>query len=148
MAGEKDRCPCDYGLRDDCPVHRPDPEGDRQRAALRERLAELTAELTAKDRPAGEPMTLRDWQRRVARWHRNRHPHHGALLKALKLAEEAGEACAAVLKVAEGHPRAAEMDLGGELADVLIVVLTLADHEGLDMAELLAAKFEEVVARG
>lgn len=81
---------------------------------------------------------VRRWQDRLAAWRGDRFGPPSLPLIALKLAEETGEVCEAILKPTEGHPDADRMDLGWELADVVAVALAAADVAGYDMdAELV-----------
>lgn len=87
-----------------------------------------------------QPRTVGSWQHVVGQWHRDVWGDPGLAMLALKLAEEVGEVAEAVVKVEQGHPRAGEMDLPQELADVVVVVLAFADLVGVDLQAELTAK--------
>ncbi len=63
----------------------------------------------------------------------------------LKLAEESGEVCGALVKIPEG--RATEEDLDKEIGDVLIVLSQLAAQKGLTLESLRECRFKQIVAR-
>lgn len=83
---------------------------------------------------------LTDLQDVVGGWHIGRWGDPGPVTMAAKLAEEVGEVCEAAVKVAQGHPRASEMDFGGELADVVIVALAAASLANVDLSDRVVEK--------
>jgi NTP pyrophosphatase (non-canonical NTP hydrolase) len=79
---------------------------------------------------------------------------HGsfALAQTVKLGEEVGELHAEVLGALEYQRseklgRFSPVTLGGELADVMVCVALLADTFGIDLAEAVAGKLEQLEAR-
>lgn len=60
-----------------------------------------------------------------------------------RLAEEAGEVAAAFQRLRGLRPRPSEVDLPGELGDVLWVLLVIANQQGID----LAGEFERTLAK-
>lgn len=83
---------------------------------------------------------MSDLQDVIGGWHVGRWGDPGPVTMAAKLAEEVGEVCEAAVKTSQDHPRAGEMDYGGELADVVIVALAAADLAGVDLAARVAEK--------
>ena len=74
------------------------------------------------------------------------------LSSAVKLSEEVGELCDAILRYLNGQrkeklDRFTQEDLENELADVLIVTLTLARTTGVDVREALAHKIKKIKDR-
>jgi NTP pyrophosphatase (non-canonical NTP hydrolase) len=84
----------------------------------------------------GGSLALRDLQAEVRAWQRRPYetsdPGPHPIVKAMKLAEEAGEVCGAVLKHHE-H-RKSMRDIEDEAGDVLIALCGLADAAGFDLA--------------
>ena len=91
--------------------------------------------------------SLRDLQGDLAWWHEWKWGRPSLPLLAAKLAEETGEVCEAVVKTEQGHPKAEELDLAGELADVVVVAMVLSWRAGIDLqshvAETVAAHKRE-----
>ncbi len=83
--------------------------------------------------PMDLPFDLPRVQSRIALWHHYQWGDASLEMRALKLVEEVGEVAEAVVKTRQGHPRADEMDLPGELADVLIVLCALASKANVDL---------------
>jgi NTP pyrophosphatase (non-canonical NTP hydrolase) len=95
-------------------------------------------------------MQLIDQQAAVAAWHRGVFGEEVPLAwLGLKLAEEAGEVCRAVLLVEGERRRAGRQDheIAIEAADTLIVLLALADRAGFDLDQALRERFGEIVQR-
>jgi NTP pyrophosphatase (non-canonical NTP hydrolase) len=86
----------------------------------------------------------------VAAWHRRVFGEQCSLWRiGLKLAEEAGEVCRET-GIADGEPLRDGRRPNGiatEAADVLIVLLALADRAGFDLADALEARFAVVSKR-
>ena len=77
---------------------------------------------------------LHDLTRYVAEWHHAQYPTADVRDVALKLAEESGEVCRAVVEL--DHPslhRLSRAALGDELADVIIVCAALAERANIDL---------------
>lgn len=89
-------------------------------------------------------LSLREWQNRTSAWHESAWGNPGTERMGLKLAEEVGEVCEALVKVGQGHPKAPQLDLGAELADVFIVLTILASEAGLDLQSCVENKFERL----
>jgi NTP pyrophosphatase (non-canonical NTP hydrolase) len=75
-----------------------------------------------------------------------------ALAQAVKLGEEVGELQAEVLGALEYQRsdkagRYSKDTLGGELADVMVCVALLADTFGVDLAQAVGSKIEQLEAR-
>ena len=75
-----------------------------------------------------------------------------ALAQTVKLGEEVGELHAEVLGALEYQRREkagrySRDTLGGELADVMVCVALLADAFGVDLAQAVASKIEQLEAR-
>jgi NTP pyrophosphatase (non-canonical NTP hydrolase) len=86
----------------------------------------------------------------VADWHRSRFPGCDPRDVALKLAEEAGEVCRAVLEVR--HPTlngtVRTTSLGDELGDVVIAAYALATRTGIDLDHAVARRWTVIRERG
>lgn len=77
---------------------------------------------------------LSDLTRYVAEWHHANYPTATPKDVALKLAEEAGEVCRAVVEL--DHPslhRTSRAVLGDELGDVIIACAALAERANIDL---------------
>lgn len=77
---------------------------------------------------------LHDLTRYVAEWHHANYPTADVRDVALKLAEEAGEVCRAVVEL--DHPslhRRHHAQLADELGDVIIVCAALAERANIDL---------------
>lgn len=92
----------------------------------------------------------------VYAWHVGRFGEPDRSLVALKLAEETGEVCGAVVKRAEGAVRPEKglttwaewtAHLHDEMGDVAIVLNVLAGREGTTVDELLARRFRDDVSK-
>ncbi len=75
-----------------------------------------------------------------------------ALAQAVKLGEEVGELHAEVLGTLEYQRREkagrySRDSLGGELADVMVCVALLADTFGVDLAQAVSSKIDQLEAR-
>ena len=75
-----------------------------------------------------------------------------ALAQTVKLGEEVGELQAEVLGALEYQRREkagrySRETLGGELADVMVCVALLADTYGVDLAQAVGSKLEQLEAR-
>lgn len=90
-----------------------------------------------------QPASLREMQSDLAWWHAWKWGEPPLTLLAAKLAEEVGEVCEAIVKTEQDHPKAAELDLGGELADVVVVAMVTAWRAGID----LQARVGDLVAK-
>lgn len=94
-------------------------------------------------------MLDRRWQHDVAEWHRDRYPTADVRDVALKLAEEAGEVCRAVVE--RDHPTLngsrGAASVADELGDVVIACAALAAKAGVDLPDAVAARWETVNAR-
>lgn len=93
-------------------------------------------------------MNLYQLGEQVAAWHAGRYPTATAKDVALKLAEEAGEVCGAVVE--RDHPslhRDARA-LADELGDVIIACAALAARAGLDLDTVVHNRWQTVRARG
>ena len=91
----------------------------------------------------------RQWQDAVDAWHRDRYPAATVHDVALKLAEEAGEACGAVVEAS--HPsmnrvRGARR-LADELGDVFIACAALASRAGIDLERAVADRWKVIAER-
>ena len=67
----------------------------------------------------------------------------------VKLNEEVGELCEAILASydRQTNKKDKSFDVAGEMADVIIVLLILAEYSGIDIDEALRAKIEKVKKR-
>ena len=93
-------------------------------------------------------MNFHGIQNEIADWHRKTFPTASLKDIGLKLAEESGEFCRAIVE--QEHPslhRASTNELGQEIGDVLIVCLALAAKAGLNGPELLTDRWEQVKTR-
>lgn len=94
-------------------------------------------------------MNLIDLQAEVATWHYDRFPTAGPTHVALKLAEEAGEACRAV--VDGDYPSLTGRGAGSladELGDVAITCAALAARAGINLEVAVARRWATVKRRG
>ncbi|KGQ22811.1 nucleotide pyrophosphohydrolase [Thermus filiformis] len=95
-------------------------------------------------------MTLKEAQARVDAWiGQFREGYFPPLLMLARLAEELGEV-ARVLAHREGKkpkPGEPEGDLAEELADLLFVLISLANREGIDLEEALEKALAKYEAR-
>ncbi|MFC0596521.1 nucleotide pyrophosphohydrolase [Thermus composti] len=93
-----------------------------------------------------EPLTFKEAQRQVDAWiSRFQEGYFPPLLMLARLAEELGEV-ARVLAHRHGKkpkPGEVEGDLAEELADLLFVLISLANREGIDLEEA----FRKVMAK-
>ena len=81
----------------------------------------------------------------VAKWHDEKWPDKDDRIVGTKLAEEAGEVCGALIKIAEG--RKTQQDMFDEMGDVLIVLSTLAGRHGTTLETLRADRLATVINR-
>lgn len=81
------------------------------------------------------------WRHLVARWPNATTPER----QVMKVAEEAGEACGALIKLAEG--RKTEQDVRDELADTIIAAIGALQARGADAAETVFDRWAGVVIR-
>ncbi len=81
----------------------------------------------------------------IAAWHDTRWPGKDDRVVGAKLAEETGEVCGALIKVAEG--RRTVDDVLDELGDVLVVLSVLAGRLGWTLHDLRDRRFNEVRQR-
>lgn len=86
-------------------------------------------------------------QARVAVWHRDRYPTADVRDVALKVAEEAGEVCRAVVE--DWHPslHRPPAALATELGDVVIACYALASKAGIDLEAAVSARWATVSER-
>ena len=86
-------------------------------------------------------------EQEIMEWRERRWPKPGdqTMWDTLKLAEEAGEVVAAVVKCHEGRLPIEELDI--ELGDLLIVMSALAARRGTTLEELRAKRWAEVRKR-
>lgn len=92
---------------------------------------------------------IRELQDAVDVWHRDRYPTATAKDVALKLAEEAGEVCGAVVEV-DHPPMNGTRDaraLADELGDVVIAATALAARAGIDLQGAVAGRWVTVSSR-
>lgn len=87
--------------------------------------------------------TLGEMQALVDRWIREHGGYWDEWANLARLCEETGEVAAALQRLRGLRPRAVEADLSAELADVLWVLLVIANQQGID----LAAAFEACLAK-
>lgn len=95
-------------------------------------------------------MNLERLQRDVSAWHRATFgPDCPPWAVALKLAEEAGEVCRAVVEAdyASVNGTGRTSDLADELGDVVIACAGLAARSGIDLNDAVAARWAVVGAR-
>lgn len=94
------------------------------------------------------PFNLNSFQAAVGHWHSQTFPEAKASHIALKLAEETGEVCRAVVEASfpslSGHHRDL---LADELSDVLIVLAALASKCGISLAKAVEVRWKMVEAR-
>lgn len=94
------------------------------------------------------PFNLNTFQAAVGHWHGQRFPEAKASHIALKLAEETGEVCRALVESSfpsrSDHHRES---LADELGDVLIVLAALASKCGISLAKAVEARWKIVEAR-
>ena len=72
------------------------------------------------------------------------------LMQTIKLSEEVGELCEVVLQETGGQMRskaAKELDVGSEIADVIICTLLMAERFNVDTWEEVDKKMQKVLAR-
>lgn len=104
-----------------------------------------------RDDAAPVDITVRDYQARVDQWIRTLGVRYFSELTNLaQLVEEVGEV-ARLISRTHGDQSfkagAAEADLGDELADVLFVVVCLANQTGIDLTAALARNLEKKTRR-
>lgn len=91
---------------------------------------------------------LNTFQAAVGHWHVQTFPEAKPSHIALKLAEETGEVCRAIVESnfpsRSGHARES---LADELADVLIVLAALASRCGISLAKATEARWAVIEAR-
>lgn len=81
----------------------------------------------------------------VTAWHIAKFGRIDERIIGAKLAEEAGEVCGALIKIAEG--RATLQHLAAELGDALICLSALAGRHGWTLDQLRTDRWAEVQAR-
>ena len=81
----------------------------------------------------------------IAEWHDSKWGDKDDRVVAAKLAEECGEVCGALIKLAED--RRTLFDVKDELGDVLVVLSVLAGRHGWTLDDLRADRFESVARR-
>lgn len=92
------------------------------------------------------PRDLHDLQQQVAVWQAETFPdHQHPLVKAGKVAEEAGEVVGAVIKVLDGRRRVE--DVAAEAAEVVVCLLGLAESLGFDLDVAVQEQWATVRAR-
>jgi|GEM_PF-6279675 len=89
--------------------------------------------------------TLHDLVSLTGAWHRRTWGAPDRVFFAAKLAEEVGEVAEAAVKQAQDHPKAAKLDFGSELADVVIVAMSAASIHGIDLALLVQNRVTKLV---
>ncbi len=115
------------------------PSKDR---VLAEAMEELHVGIDVGNAPT-EEAAMRFW--RKSRWPKPGDNHGTGIWDAAKIAEEAGEVVAAVIKIEEG--RADIEVLRDELGDLLIAASVIAGRHGWTLAELRSARWVEVRER-
>lgn len=90
---------------------------------------------------------MADLEACIAQWQEQRWPITAADDRVIgaKLAEEVGEVCGALVKIAEG--RRTLTDLADEMGDALIALSALAGRHGWTLENLRAARWAEVSTR-
>ncbi len=97
-----------------------------------------------------EPLTLREAQRRVDEWiGRFQEGYFPPLLMLARLAEELGEVARVLAHRAGKKPKPGEEegDLEEELGDLLFVLISLANREGLDLERAFLRAMAKYEAR-
>ena len=96
-------------------------------------------------------MTLKDSQARVDAWiSRYEEGYFHPLTNLARLAEEVGELAREVnhrFGQKTKKPDEAEEDLGMEMADILFVLICMANREGIDLDDAFERMMEKVTAR-
>lgn len=80
----------------------------------------------------------------------NHSPLERTLMQTIKLTEEVGELCEVVLQETGGQMRSKahkDLDVGGEIADVIVCTLLVARRLNIDVWTELDKKLEKVLAR-
>lgn len=92
-------------------------------------------------------LPLDELQAVVDKWIRAHGGYWDEWANLARLTEEVGEVAAAFQRLRGWRPRPSEVDLAGELGDVLWVLLVIANQQGLSLAEAFARTLDKVTAR-
>ena len=95
--------------------------------------------------PQPESSDTMQLERKITEWHEERWPEKDDCHVGAKLAEETGEVCGALIKLAED--RRDKFDVLDEMGDVLIVLSVLAGRMGVSLEEVRARRWAEVSNR-
>ena len=124
--------------------------GWERRCYTPERLARGLSSAFAQPQQAN-PMTLSDAQRRVDAWiSQFEEGYFDPLTNMTRLAEEVGELAREVnhrFGQKTKKPGEAEGDMGMEMADILFVLICMANREGIDLEESFARMMAKVEGR-
>ena len=90
---------------------------------------------------------LAELQALVDQWIREHGGYWDEWANLARLFEEAGEVSAAFQRLRGWRPRPAEVDLAGELGDVLWVLMVIANQQGVSLAAAFESTLAKVTAR-
>lgn len=88
-------------------------------------------------------LTLRDAQARVDAFIREHGGYWEEFVILARMAEELGEVAAALQRLRGFRPRKVDVDLAGEVGDMLFILAAFANSQGMDLGECL----EQVLAK-
>ncbi|MCC7491270.1 MAG: hypothetical protein IT204_02935 [Fimbriimonadaceae bacterium] len=91
--------------------------------------------------------TLRDLQAVCDQWIREHGGYWDEWANLARLTEETGEVAAAFQRARGFRPRPSEVDLPGELGDLLWVLLVIANQQGVDLSEQFGRVLAKATAR-
>ena len=93
---------------------------------------------------------INDIQEEIRIWHARNFPGSTLPLAALVLSEETGEVSRAVTKMIQGirgTKEEWEVELKKELGDVIIAALSLANHAGLNIEDVILSRWSDISSR-
>ena len=88
-------------------------------------------------------MELKDCQHQVDAWITEHGGYWDEFVTLARMSEELGEVSAALQRLRGYRPRKVDVDLAGEVGDLLFILCSFANQQGLD----LDACFEQVMAK-
>lgn len=92
-------------------------------------------------------LTLRELQTIVDEWIKAHGGYWDEWANLARLAEETGEIAGAFQRLKGFRPRPTEVDLPGEVGDLLWILLTFANQQGIDLTTAFEQTLQKVTVR-